>query len=144
MRLVISLLVLATFGACDSDRAQSMKMFEKAASSAHISFEDKKQVRLFGVHAERSMLGAQPTMIATFAEQTPLAPASHDAVIAKVVTFQARLVDADAAIAALEAATEDGWKARDAATVTAMKRLEAARDDAWSALEKARRIPSSS
>jgi hypothetical protein len=137
MRLLIFLLVLA---ACDSDRAQSMKMFEKAAQTAHISFEDKKQVRLFGVHAERSMLGSQPAMILTFAEQV----VSPDTVMDKVKTFQARLADADAAIASLAAATEGVWIARDAATVTAMKRLEAARDDAWSTLENARRIPSSS
>ncbi|HEX7700764.1 MAG TPA: hypothetical protein VF403_08585 [Kofleriaceae bacterium] len=117
-----------------------MKMFEKAAASANVSFEDKKEVRLLGIHAERAMLSSQPNMIATFAEQLPLAAKDRVAVSAKVATFAARLVEADAQITVLETATADQWIVRDAATTDAMRRLEAARDDAWSVLKNAPRI----
>lgn len=139
-RLAMPIIALALAPACDSDRAQSMKMFEKAAASANVSFEDKKEVRLLGIHVERSMLKSQPTMIARFADQLPLPPAARVAVTAKLATFSARLADADAAITALETATADEWVARDASTTDAMRRVETARDDAWSALENARRI----
>jgi len=142
IRLAMPILALAF--ACDSDRARSMKMFEKVASSANVSFEDKKEVRLLGIHAERAMLGSQPNMIATFAEQLPLTVKDRAAVTAKVATFTARLADADAQITGLETATADQWIVRDAATIDAMRRLEAARDDAWSALKNAPRIDSAS
>jgi hypothetical protein len=140
----LALLTLAFVCACDSDRAHSMKMFEKTATSANASFEDKKEVRLLGIHAERAMLGSQPNMIATFADQLPLRAKDRIAVTAKVATFTARLADADAQISGLETATVDQWIVRDAATTNAMRRLEAARDDAWSALKNAPRIDSSS
>jgi hypothetical protein len=145
-QLIASTLMLALTlaPACDSDRAHSMKMFEKAAASANVSFEDKKEVRLLGIHAERAMLGSQPNMIATFAEQLPLAATDRAAVTAKVATFAARLADADAQITALETATADQWLVRDAATSDAMRRLEAARDAAWSALKNAPRMDSAS
>jgi hypothetical protein len=143
-RLAMPILALALAPACDSDRAHSMKMFEKAAASANVSFEDKKEVRLLGIHAERAMLGSQPNMIATFAEQLPLTAKDRTAVTVKVATFTARLAAADAQITALENATADQWIVRDAATTDAMRRLEAARDDAWSTLKNAPRIDSSS
>jgi hypothetical protein len=121
-----------------------MKMFEKAAASANVSFEDKKEVRMLGIHAERAMLGSQPNMIATFAEQLPLAAKDRAAVTAKVATLSARLAEADAQITALETATADQWIVRDAATSNAMRRLEVARDDAWSTLKNAPRIDSAS
>ena len=140
LALPILALALAFAPACDSDRAHSMKMFEKAAASANVSFEDKKQVRLLGIHAERALIGSQPNMIATFAEQLPLAANDRTVVTAKVATFTARLADADAQITGLETATSEQWIVRDAATTDAMRRLEAARDAAWSALKNAPRI----
>ena len=137
-RLALPIIALALSPACDSARAQSFDQ------SARVSFEDKKEVRLLGIHAERSMIGSQPVMIATFIEQLPLAPVARDVVAAKIATIESRLVDADRTIAALEAATAENWTLRDAAATDAMRRLEAARDDAWSALKNAPRIPSSS
>jgi hypothetical protein len=148
-RLAMPIIALALTPACDSDRAHSIKMFEKAkmfenVSSATVSFDDKKEVRLLGIHAERAMLGSQPTMIATFAEQLPLTANDREIVTAKVATFTARLADADARITALESASAEQWVVRDAATTDAMRRVEAARDDAWSAIKNARRIDAAS
>lgn len=141
-KLAMPILALAL--GCDSDRAHSAQMFSKTAGEARASFEDKKQVRLLGIHVERSLIGSQPQMIATFAEQLPLSSTDHEVVDAKVKALEARMHDADAAITALETATPDVWTTRDRAADSAMKQLEAARDDAWNTLKAAKRQDRSS
>ncbi|HEY0255666.1 MAG TPA: hypothetical protein VGC41_29255 [Kofleriaceae bacterium] len=134
--------IIALAMGCDSDRTHSTQVFAKTAGEARSSFEDKKQVRLLGIHVERSMIGSQPEMIGTFADQLPVA--DHSVLDAKVKMVSDRMRDADAAIDALELATPDVWNTRDTAATDAMKRLEAARDDAWNTLKAATRVDTAS
>ncbi|MFT3697295.1 MAG: hypothetical protein QM831_29400 [Kofleriaceae bacterium] len=142
-KLAMPILALA-LGGCDSDRAHSAQIFAKTTEQAQASFEDKKQIRLLGIHVERSLIGSQPAMIAQFADQLPLSADDRDVVDGKMKTLDDRMRDADSAIGALEAATPDVWITRDNAASTAMQRLEAARDDAWNTLKAAKRVDRSS
>ncbi len=129
-------LVLALAPACDSHRVGS-------APDATVSFADQKAVRLLGIHNERALLGAQPDMIATFAEQLSIDSTTRTNLGARIDAFASAMTRADEAIALLETATPATFAKRDEDVVVAMRHLETARDAAWSALRAARSTPSS-
>ncbi len=147
-RLAMPILALALAPSCDSTRAHASKAapqtIDRDRELAAAPFEDRKQIRLLGVHAERAMLGSQPLMIATFAARLPLTHAARASVDDKLAAFTQRLVEADTAIRDLEAATAQRWVTLDRATAAAMRQLEDARDDAWATLEGADRSDRSS
>jgi|GEM_PF-5147361 len=124
-------LVLAIAPACDSHRVRT-------DPRPDISFTDKKAVRMLGLHTESSMLASQPDMIAAFAEQLALEPATREAVGTRIEVFAHAVTAADEAIRQLEAATAATWARRDEDVVVAMRHLEISRDAAWSALRAAR------
>ena len=135
MKLLLAL-VLAIAPACDSHRVRT-------EPGPVVSFADKKAVRMLGLHTESSMLASQPYMIATFAEQLALEPATREAVGTRIEMFAHAVTAADVAITQLEAATAATWARRDEDVVVAMRHLEIARDAAWSALRAARTARSS-
>jgi len=124
-------LVLAIAPACDSHRVRTDPVTD-------VSFADKKAVRMLGLHTESSMLASQPDMIAAFAEQLALEPATREAVGTRIEVFAHAVTAADEAIRQLEAATAATWARRDEDVVVAMRHLEISRDAAWSALRAAR------
>jgi chromosome segregation ATPase len=125
----------------DESNARLNETRDKAAalSNATTAFDDRKQIRLIGLHAEADMIAPQGDMISSLASQLPLTDDAHKTLDDKVATLQQRMNDASAKITDLQNATADQWKDRDNAAADAMKNLESARDDAWKAFKKAKR-----
>ncbi|HEY1552539.1 MAG TPA: hypothetical protein VGG28_32145 [Kofleriaceae bacterium] len=114
---------------------------DKAAAlhDATTAFNDRKEIRLIGLHAEAGMIAPQGDMISSLSAQLPLTDDARKNLDDKVVTLESRMGDANAKIGDLQTATPDQWKDRDDAAAEAMKNLESARDDAWKAFKKAKR-----
>jgi len=127
----LATLVLA-IGACNSERAHRTDRFAIVT--------EQRDLRLFGLRAERAMLAGTPHMLAALATQLPLTASARAEVLARVLALERRLDDFGARIDELQNASPDEWTARDAAATDAMRELEAARDAAWSTLGKAHRV----
>jgi chromosome segregation ATPase len=114
---------------------------DKAAAlhDATTAFNDRKEIRLIGLHAEAGVITPQGDMISSLAAQLPLTQDARKNLDDKVATLEARMGDANAKIGDLQTATPDQWKDRDNAAAEAMKNLESARDDAWKAFKNAKR-----